>query len=61
MCPRIPWEQVTDPKGSAEHTSVTTALHGFRITAVRYKGIKSLPAVTFCQVRRPIFFNEAVN
>jgi len=26
MCPRIPWELVTDPWGSAEHTLGTTGL-----------------------------------
>jgi len=51
----MPWEQVADPKGSAEHTLGTTALNGFRITAVRYRGIESFPAVMVGQVRGPVF------
>jgi hypothetical protein len=37
MYQRIPWEQVAEPKGSAEHTLGTTAVNCSKIIKIQYR------------------------
>jgi len=47
MYPRIPWELVADPLGSAEHTLGSTALRHYYIF---WKFMKKEATLTYCYV-----------